>query len=121
MARAMSPNRAGAGARPWHSSRRHFVTALGGAVVLPALGGRRRALADHLRPAEDILAVTRFGAVGDGRTMATAAVQRALDACGAHGGRTVLIPPGRYLCGALFLRSHVHVLLAPGATLLASH
>jgi polygalacturonase len=64
--------------------------------------------------------VNRFGAVGDGTTLSTVALQRAIDACSAAGGGTVLIPAGRYLSGALWLRSHVHVDLASGAVLVAS-
>jgi polygalacturonase len=64
--------------------------------------------------------IRRFGAVGDGRTMATVAIQKAIDAAGKAGGGFVLVPPGRYLSGALFLRSNVHVYVAAGATLLAS-
>jgi polygalacturonase len=64
--------------------------------------------------------VTRFGAASDGRTTATAALQRAIDACGAAGGGMVIVPPGRYLTGALFLRSHVTFHLSPGAILVAS-
>ena len=40
--------------------------------------------------------VRDFGAVGDGRTKDTAAVQRAIDA-----GGMVNFPPGTYLCGTL--------------------
>src|SRR5262245_28452772 len=65
-----------------------------------------------------VFEVTRFGAVGDGRTMATAAIQRAIDACHAAGGGTVSVPPGRYLTGALFLRSGMRFHLSSGATLL---
>jgi hypothetical protein len=64
--------------------------------------------------------VTRFGAVGDGRNAATEALQKAIDACGAAGGGTVVIPPGRFVSGALFLRSHVQLEVATGAVLAAS-
>jgi polygalacturonase len=64
--------------------------------------------------------VTRFGAVGDGRTSNTRGLQRAIDACAAAGGGTVLVPAGRYETGALFLRSHLELHLAHGATLVAS-
>jgi polygalacturonase len=67
-----------------------------------------------------ILEATRYGALPDGRTLCTQGLQRAIDACAAAGGGTVLVPPGRYLTGALFLRSHVHLELAPGATLAGS-
>jgi polygalacturonase len=64
--------------------------------------------------------VTRFGAVADGRTSSTSALQRAIDAAAKTGGGMVILPPGNYLSGALFLRNHVHLYLSPGATLLAS-
>ena len=59
--------------------------------------------------------VKDFGAVGDGVTKDTAAVQRAIDA-----GGTVVFPPGTYLCGTLYLKSHGGLRLEAGATLLAS-
>jgi polygalacturonase len=68
----------------------------------------------------DVWEVTRFGARGDGKTMATASLQKALDACAAAGGGVVVIAPGRYLTGALRLHSHVHLQLDAGATLVAS-
>ncbi|MCF7838944.1 MAG: right-handed parallel beta-helix repeat-containing protein [Candidatus Marinimicrobia bacterium] len=50
----------------------------------------------------------------------TAALQAALDAAADQGGGTVVVPPGDYLTGPLWLRSHVHLHLAPGATLWGS-
>ena len=64
--------------------------------------------------------IRRFGARGDATTMDTASIQKALDACAAAGGGTVLVPPGVYLTGTLWLRSHVNLHLQNGATLLAS-
>jgi polygalacturonase len=58
--------------------------------------------------------------VGDGKTLSTAGLQAALDACSAAGGGLVLVPPGRYLTGALFLHSNLHLHIAAGATLLAT-
>jgi polygalacturonase len=68
----------------------------------------------------DPLDIRRFGAVPDGQTSSTAAIQRAIDTCGRGGGGMVVVPPGRYLSGALFLRSHVHLHLAAGSSLIAS-
>lgn len=67
-----------------------------------------------------IFDVTRFGAIGDGRKLCTDALQKAIDSCGDAGGGVVELPPGRYLTGALFLRSNLHLYLREGATLLAS-
>lgn len=59
-----------------------------------------------------------FGAVGDGETLDSAAVQKAFDTVSASGGGTVIIPPGRYLVANLQLRSNLTVELQRGAKLL---
>jgi polygalacturonase len=48
--------------------------------------------------------VNDFGAKGDGKTVDTAAIQKAMDAAAKHGG-TVMFRPGSYLTGSLFLKS----------------
>ncbi|HVT74469.1 MAG TPA: glycosyl hydrolase family 28-related protein [Lacunisphaera sp.] len=64
--------------------------------------------------------VRRFGAAGDGRTLDTAALNRAIAAAAAAGGGEVLVPAGDYLCHSLRLRSHITLRLAAGATLIAA-
>lgn len=64
--------------------------------------------------------VREYGAVGDGKTKDTAALQRAIDACAAAGGGRVLLPAGTYLSGTLYLKSEVDFHLSAGATLLGS-
>ncbi len=64
--------------------------------------------------------IRSFGAVGDGTTLNTRAIQAALDACAAAGGGVVEVPPGVYLSGTLWLRSHLELHLCHGATLKAS-
>ena len=61
-----------------------------------------------------------FGAVGDGSTSNTKAIQAAIDAAAAAGGGTVTLSPGSYVTGALFLKSHVHLRVDSGVTLLGS-
>lgn len=63
--------------------------------------------------------VRDFGAMGDGKTFDTAAVQKALDACRASRG-TVEFPAGTYLCQPLILHANTIVQLDAGATLQAS-
>jgi polygalacturonase len=65
-------------------------------------------------------AVTDFGARGDGQLDDTAAFDRAIAACTQAGGGHVTVPAGRWLVGAVRLRSNVDLQLAPGATLLFS-
>ncbi len=61
------------------------------------------------------LNVRRFGALGDGETDDTPALQAAIAAC-PEGGR-VLLPPGDYCSGPLFLKSHMTLEMKKGATL----
>ena len=67
----------------------------------------------------DMYDVRAFGAKGDGVTKDTVAVQRALDACAETGGR-VVVPPGTYLIGSIFLGDATELHLEKGATLLGS-
>lgn len=64
--------------------------------------------------------ITRFGALGDGETLNTEAIQSAIDACSESGGGIVIFPAGTYLSGTLMLRDHVNLHLQEGATLLGS-
>lgn len=67
----------------------------------------------------NIFDITNYGAVGDGTTLNTVAIQKTLDAAGEKGG-TVVVPPGTYMSGTLLLRSHTTLQLQPGAVLLGS-
>ncbi len=64
--------------------------------------------------------IRSFGAIGDGQHLNTVAMQRAIDACAARGGGTVHVPPGKFVTGTVFLKSHTTLHLEPGATLLGS-
>ena len=61
--------------------------------------------------------ITRYGAVADGRTKATAAIRAAIEACHQAGGGRVVVPAGTFLTGAIHLKSNVNLHLAEGATL----
>jgi polygalacturonase len=64
--------------------------------------------------------VTQFGAVADGKTLATPSVNKAIDAAADAGGGTVYFPAGTYLCGSIHLKSNIALYLDQGATILAS-
>lgn len=64
--------------------------------------------------------VTAFGAVGDGSTLATAAIQRAIDACRDQGGGRVVVPAGVFVTGTLRLHSRIELHLETGAVLRGS-
>ncbi len=61
--------------------------------------------------------VTKYGAVPDGKTVDTAAIQRAIDAAAKVGRGTVVFAPGIYLTGALFLKTGVNLDVGKGAIL----
>ena len=63
--------------------------------------------------------ITRFGAKEGGVVLSTAAVQAAIDAAAEKGGR-VVVPPGVFLSGTIYLKSGVELHLKEGAVLKAS-
>jgi len=67
-----------------------------------------------------VFPVRQFGAVPDGATLNTTAIQKTVDAASAAGGGTVLFEAGRYLSGTIVLKSNVRLQLEPGAVLLGS-
>jgi len=64
--------------------------------------------------------VREFGAKGDGRTLDTATLQKALDECGRAGGGIVQLPPGDYYSQPLTIRTRTTLMIQAGATLRAS-
>lgn len=62
--------------------------------------------------------VLDFGAKGDGSTLNTKAIQKAIDAC--TKGGTVYLPTGKFLSGALFLKSDMTFYVAEGGILKGS-
>ncbi len=68
--------------------------------------------------------ITDFGAVADGKTLNTAAIQKAIDTCSAQGGGTVVVAKTNagttYISGAIFLKKGVHLRVDAGAILKGS-
>ena len=60
-----------------------------------------------------------FGAVGDGKTLNTSAIQAAVDAAGKQGGR-VMIENGTFKTGSIQLKSNVQLHIAADGVLLGS-
>ena len=60
-----------------------------------------------------------FGAVGDGKTLNTEAIQKAIDAAAAAGGGRITFKPGIYVTGALFIKTNVDFHVPEGVTIQA--
>jgi polygalacturonase len=77
-------------------------------------------VADDKRGGARVYSVREFGAVGDGSTLDTVAVQAAIDACTADRGGIVLVPAGTFVVGTLELKSNVALRIAAQGRLLGS-
>jgi len=55
--------------------------------------------------------ITDFGAVGDGKTVNTKAIQAAIDRCASSSGGVIVVPRGTFLSGAIFLKQGVNLLV----------
>ena len=109
-----------------NSFRREFLKLMGASVAGTtaaslALPGAHAELA--LKPTGGINAlfdVKVYGATGDGATIDTAAINKAIEGAHAAGGGTVRFPAGTYACYSIHLKSNVALYLEPGATILAA-
>jgi polygalacturonase len=102
--------------------RRKFLkTATAGAAGGALIAAARQSFASSERlAASGIYPVTAFGAQGDGKTLDSPAINKAIDAAAAAGGGTVSFPAGTYRCYSIHLRSNVTLELSAGATILAA-
>ncbi len=64
--------------------------------------------------------ITDHGAIGDGQTLNTSAIQRTVDACAAAGGGRVVVPAGTFVSGPVFLKRNIEFHLSAGAVLQGS-
>ena len=64
--------------------------------------------------------VLEFGAVADGETLCTDAVQKAIEKCSADGGGIVRFEGGRYALSTVFLRSNVTIEIPKGTEILGA-
>jgi hypothetical protein len=64
--------------------------------------------------------ITKYGAVGDGKTLNSVFIQKAIDECNKSGGGKVIFPAGKYLSGTIVLKDNVTLQLNKDALLLGS-
>ncbi|WP_316809932.1 glycoside hydrolase family 28 protein [Pedobacter heparinus] len=61
--------------------------------------------------------VLKYGAKNDSSKLATQAIKKAIDAASKAGGGTVYFPAGKYLTGAIHLKSNITIFIDAGAEL----
>ena len=114
-----------------HIRRRSFIGGVGSVLALSSLARASAEAADAWQRAVDIARnvrapvfpdrlfdIARFGAKPDSVTLNTKSIADAIDACARAGGGRVLVPAGRFLTGAIHLKSNVELHVSEGATLL---
>ncbi len=89
---------------------KHFTIVVGLLWIGSLAGGQANADYD----------IRQFGAQGDGSTLCTEAIQKAVDQCGADGGGTVYFPAGTWLTGTVYLTNAVTIELDSGCTVLGT-
>ena len=53
--------------------------------------------------------ISEHGAIGDGKTVNTKAIQSAIDDCAKSGGGTIVVPVGTFVTGSIFLKQGVNL------------
>src|SRR6266436_9952221 len=107
------------------TERRDFLKLTGAGIAGTALGTPAPAQAASAKTRStaaigDTFDVRAYGATGDGKTLDTPAINKAIAAVAAGGGGMVRFPAGSYLCYSIHLKSHITLFLDPGATIVAA-
>jgi len=66
----------------------------------------------------DTFNILNYGAVADGLTLNSAAINKAIEACAAGGGGTVLVPGGSFVTGPIIMKSNINLHLDKGALII---
>ncbi|MGC1461257.1 MAG: glycoside hydrolase family 28 protein [Terracidiphilus sp.] len=107
----------------FNSLRRDFLRTGGlgaAAVALPAVSFAVFKEQPSVVQSAGVFNVRNYGATGDGKTLDTSAVNRAIEVAESAGGGVVLFPPGTYLCFSIHLKSHVRLHLEQGSVIVAA-
>jgi len=102
--------------------RRHLLklSPLAAAAAATTVGRVAFAEAPKQVIAEAMFNVRNYGATGDGKTVDTPAINRAIEAVAAAGGGTLVFPAGTYMCFTIRLKSKVDLYLSHGCTIQAA-
>ncbi|MDP4291796.1 MAG: glycosyl hydrolase family 28 protein [Bacteroidota bacterium] len=94
------------------------LSSFGQTISLPAWASKTGAT--PISNLKSIFKVNSYGAVSDGQTLCTKAIQKAIDACAQKGGGIVTFEPGTYVTGSIFLKSNVQLRIDKGVLILGS-
>jgi polygalacturonase len=86
--------------------------------AIPALAASKKAATQAMSPL--VFDVRTFGAIGDGKTIDSPAINAAIDAAAAAGGGTVVFPSGNYMSFSIRLKSKVDLYLTQGSVIIAA-
>src|SRR5580658_2976288 len=89
-------------------------------AVAGAVGYVARAEAPRVADAKVLFDVRGYGATGDGKTVDTPAINRAIEDVASKGGGTLVFPAGTYVCFTIRLKSGVDLWLSNGCVILAA-
>ncbi len=97
----------------------------GGLLASRAMAQEQTSASSNANNADNLIGakiynIRDFGAKGDGKTLDTAALQSAIDACHRDQGGTVLVPAGVFVIGTTELKSNVTLHIAAQGTLLGT-
>lgn len=67
---------------------------------------------------KDTFNIVNYGAVADGLTLNSAAINKTIEECAKGGGGVVLVPRGSFVTGPIIMKSNVNLHLAKGALIL---
>jgi polygalacturonase len=101
-------------------ARREFLRLTGAGVVGVAAGQATLSVSAAPHAARAVYDIRDFGAIADGKTIDSPAINKCIEAAAAAGGGVAIFSPGTYLCYSIHLKSKVDLHLPRGATILAA-
>ena len=69
---------------------------------------------------KDTVNILNYGAVADGYTLNSKAINKAIEVCAKQGGGTVVIPAGSFVTGPIIMKSNINLHLQKGALVIFS-
>jgi polygalacturonase len=106
--------------KDWGIMDRRDLLKLSPLAIASTVGYVAKAEMPSAGVAKVLFDVRGYGATGDGKTVDTPAVNRAIEAVAAAGGGTLVFPAGRYVCFTIRLKSGVDLWLSNGCVIEAA-